>query len=252
MPKPASNDAVFHLRSTNHYPLGLHCSRMSGKSYLIGIAGPSGAGKSYLARHLSDYLGAPVLSLDHYYRDLSHLSPEARTRSNFDDPSALEHDLLIAQVAHLANGRTIAVPTYDFSVHSRTKQTQPFQPAPFVIVEGLFTLHWPELRNLLGTRVYVDMTDDVCLQRRQERDVRERGRTPESVVEQFRSTVAPMAERYVRPTQEHAHVVVFGSALIGEGVERVLQHVRANTLALGSNATAEYLRRLPSPAILSR
>ena len=107
--------------------------------------------------------------------------------------------------------------------------TQSFQPAPFVILEGLFTLHWPELRRLLGTRVYVDMTDDVCLQRRQERDVRERGRTPESVVEQFRATVAPMAERYVRPTQAHAHVVVFGSAPIEEAVERVLEHVRLNT-----------------------
>jgi uridine kinase len=225
---------------------------MSGKSYLIGIAGPSGAGKSYLARHLSDYLRAPVLSLDHYYRDLSHLPLEARARSNFDDPSALEHDLLIAQVAQLANRRTIAVPTYDFSVHTRTGQTQSFEPAPFVIVEGLFTLHWPELRDLLGSRVYVEMTDDVCLQRRQERDVHERGRTPESVVEQFRSTVAPMAERYVRPTQAHAHVVVFGSALIGEEVGRVLEHVRLNTRGPDSNAAADYLRRLSSPAIPSR
>jgi uridine kinase len=222
---------------------------MSGKSYLIGIAGPSGAGKSYLARHLSDYLRAPVLSLDHYYRDLSHLPLEVRALSNFDDPSALEHDLLIAHVAQLAEARAIAVPIYDFSVHTRTAQTQPFEPAPFVIVEGLFTLHWPELRNLLGTRVYVEMTDDVCLHRRQERDVRERGRTPESVVEQFRSTVAPMAERYVRPTQEHAHVVVFGSALISEEVECVLEHIRLNTCGPGSNDGADHLRRLQSPAI---
>jgi uridine kinase len=225
---------------------------MSEKSYLIGIAGPSGAGKSYLARHLSECLRAPVLSLDHYYRDLSHLPPEVRARSNFDEPSALEHDLLIAQVAQLAERHTIAVPTYDFSVHTRTGQTQPFAPAPFVIVEGLFTLHWPELRNLLGTRVYVEMTDDICLQRRQDRDVRERGRTPESVIEQFRLTVLPMAERYVRPTQEHAHIVVFGSAPIGEEVDRVLEHVRLNTCGPGSNDGADHLRRLPSPAIPSR
>jgi uridine kinase len=225
---------------------------MSGKSYLIGIAGPSGAGKSYLARHLSECLRAPVLSLDHYYRDLSHLPLEVRARSNFDEPSALEHDLLIAQVAHLAEARAIAVPTYDFSVHIRTEQTQPFEPSPFVIVEGLFTLHWPELRRLLGTRVYVEMTDDICLQRRQERDVRERGRTPESVLEQFRATVAPMAERYVRPTQQHAHVVLFGAAPIGEEVERVLLHVRRNTCELGSNGNADHPRRSPSPAMPSR
>ncbi len=225
---------------------------MSGKSYLIGIAGPSGAGKSYLARHLSDCLRAPVLSLDHYYRDLSHLPLELRARSNFDDPSSLEHDLLIAQVAQLAEGRPIAVPTYDFSLHTRTGETQPFGPSTFVIVEGLFTLYWPELRNLLGTRVYIEMTDDVCLQRRQDRDVRERGRTPESVVEQFRATVAPMAELYVRPTQEHAHVVVFGSAPIGEEVERVLEHVRLNTRGPGSNSTVDTVFRSPSPAIPSR
>lgn len=193
-----------------------------------------------------------MLSLDHYYRDLSHLPLEARARSNFDDPSALEHDLLIAQVAQLSNGRTIAVPTYDFSMHTRTGQTQPFQPAPFVIVEGLFTLHWPELRDLLGTRVYVEMTDDVCLQRRQERDVHERGRTPESVVEQFRATVAPMAKRYVRPTQRHAHVVVVGSALIREEVDRVLEHVHLNIRELGLDSAADHLRRSPSPATPSR
>src|SRR5580704_3723783 len=224
---------------------------MSGKSYLIGIAGPSGAGKSYLARHLSECLRAPVLSLDHYYRDLSHLSLESRDRSNFDDPSALEHDLLIAHVAQLAEGGPIAVPTYDFSVHTRTGQTQLFEPSPFVILEGLFTLYWPELCGLLGTRVYLEMTDDLCLQRRQERDVRERGRTPESVVEQFRATVAPMAARFVRPTQEHAHVVVFGAAPVGEEVERVLEHIRLNTRELGPNA-ADHLRRSPSTAIPSR
>src|SRR5271167_2657311 len=225
---------------------------MSGKSYLIGIAGPSGAGKSYLARHLADRLQAPVLTLDHYYRDLSHLPLEERSRSNFDDPAALEDRLLVAHVEDLREGKAIEVPTYDFSLHTRTGATQLFRPAPFVIVEGLFTLHWPELRGLLGTRVYVDMTDDICLQRRQERDVRERGRTPESVVEQFRATVAPMAERYVRPTQEHAHVVVFGSAPIGEEVERVLEHVRLNTREPGSTPAVDTVGWSPSPAIPSR
>lgn len=206
---------------------------MAGKSHLIGIAGPSGAGKSYLARHLAQHLQAPVLPLDHYYRDLSHLPLEDRSRSNFDEPAALQHELLIAQVSDLYQGRTIEVPTYDFSIHTRTLCTQTFEPAEFVIVEGLFTLHWPELRALLGTRVYVEMSDEVCLQRRQERDVRERGRTPESVVEQFRATVAPMAERYVRPTQAHAHLVVFGATPIEQEVARVLEHVRLSLAASG-------------------
>lgn len=196
------------------------------KSYLIGIAGPSGAGKSYLARHLAQRLNAPVLALDHYYRDLSHLSLQERARSNFDEPAALEHELLIAQVADLHAGLAIRVPTYDFSIHTRTGVTHGFDPAPFVIIEGLFTLYWPELRRLLATGVYVEMADDICLHRRQERDVRERGRTPESVVEQYRTTVAPMAERYVRPTRVHADVVLSGDTPINVGLARVLDHLR--------------------------
>lgn len=225
---------------------------MSGKSYLIGIAGPSGAGKSYLACHLSERLQAPVLALDHYYRDLSHLPLAERAASNFDDPAALEDELLTAQVAQLAEGRAVEIPTYDFSAHTRTEVTQLFQPARFVILEGLFTLHWPELRRLLGTTVFVDMTDDVCLQRRQQRDVRERGRTPESVIEQFRATVAPMAELYVRPTQAHADVVVFGAAPIDEAVERVLQHILLNTREASLRAAAGHALRSPSPFLSSR
>ena len=201
---------------------------MSGHSYLIGIAGPSGAGKSYLASHLAARLSAPVLALDRFYRDLSHLPLEKRTQTNFDEPAALDHDLLIAQVNDLRNGQAIHVPVYDFCVHTRTSGTQLFHPAEFVIIEGLFTLLWPELRHHLGTGVYVDMADDICLERRLERDGRERGRTPESVVEQFRTTVAPMAQRYVRPTRVHADVVVFGGTPIGDEVERVLEHVRRN------------------------
>lgn len=225
---------------------------MSEKSYLVGIAGPSGAGKSYLARYLSDRLQAPVLALDHYYRDLSHLPPEERARSNFDDPAALEHELLIGQVANLIEGNVIEIPIYDFSTHIRTGKTHLFQPAPFVIVEGLFTLHWPELRRLLSTRVFLDMSDDICLRRRRERDVRERGRTPESVVEQFRTTVAPMAERYVRPSRAHAHVVVFGGAPVGEVVERVLEHIRRNIQQPGLHAAAGHIVRTPSPSVPSR
>jgi uridine kinase len=193
-----------------------------------------------------------VLALDRYYRDLSHLPLEERARSNFDDPAALEHELLVAQVESLSQGRAIEIPVYDFSVHTRTSQAAVFPSANFVIVEGLFTLFWAELRRLLNTRVYVEMTDEVCLQRRQRRDVRERGRTPESVVEQFRATVAPMAERYVRPTQVHAHVVVFGAAPVSEAVERVLEHVRRNIQEPGLRAPGGHVLRSPSPPVQSR
>jgi uridine kinase len=225
---------------------------MPGQTYLIGIAGPSGAGKSHLATHLAERLQAPVLALDHYYRDLSHLPLEERARSNFDEPTALEHDLLITQIGDIRAGKTIDVPTYDFSVHTRTGETQLFQPAEFVIIEGLFTLHWPELRHLLCTGVYVDMTDDISLERRRERDVRERGRTPESVLEQFQKNVAPMAERYVRPTCAHADVVVFGAIPIADEVERVLEHVHCNLRRAVTKAEAGALLHSTQDSIRTR
>lgn len=199
---------------------------MAGPSYLIGIAGPSGAGKSYLARHLAQRLSAPVLALDHYYRDLSHLQLEERARTNFDEPAALEHELLIEQIADLQAGRAVHLPIYDFALHTRTGTTQFFEPSAFVIIDGLFTLHWPEIRRMLGTGVYVEMSEDICLLRRTGRDVRERGRSPESVLEQFRATVGPMAERYVKPSRRHADVIVPGDAPISASSDRILEHVR--------------------------
>ena len=212
---------------------------MAAGCYLIGIAGPSGAGKSYLARHLASELNSPVLPLDHYYRDLSHLSLEERARSNFDEPHALEHTLLFEQVMELHQGRAIQLPLYDFSVHTRLSHTHLFAPSPYVVVEGLFTLYWPELRELFGTAVYVEMGNDTCLERRLRRDVRERGRSPESVMEQFHHTVAPMAERYVRPTRQFAHVTLSGDTPIHEGVARVIDHIRRNETNRLSTATQE-------------
>lgn len=199
---------------------------MPAEIYLIGIAGPSGAGKTYLATHLAAALQAEVLALDRYYRDLSHLSVADRGLVNFDAPDALEHELLIEQLARLRLREIVHLPVYDFATHTRTGRTETLRPSGVLIVEGLFTLHWPGLRDLLGTKVYVDMGDDICLARRKERDVRERGRSLQSVVEQYQTTVAPMAHRYVRPTIAHADVVVGGGDHISDGTARVLEHYR--------------------------
>jgi uridine kinase len=199
---------------------------MLGKSYLIGIAGPSGAGKSFLAESLGHALVAPVLSLDHYYRDLSHLPCEVRGHSNFDDPAALEHELLISQIRELAEGHAIAVPIYDFTQHTRSGEARFLLPGRYVIVEGIFTLYWLELRSLLRTSVYVEANEALCLERRMERDVRERGRTAESVLEQVRSSVLPMMQRYVMPTRSHADVVVSGEADIQQNLTHVLRHLQ--------------------------
>src|SRR5260221_728004 len=175
---------------------------------LIGIAGPSGSGKTALARRLALATHAPLVSLDSYYRDLSHLQPEQRARTNFDEPASLEETLLFEQMRAMADGRAVAVPHYDFSTHTRVAGADLIQPGELVVVEGLLLLYWRELRDLLTVRVYVDLEDEACLARRAARDIRERGRTPECVQRQYDNVVRPMAEQYIWPTKRHADLVV--------------------------------------------
>jgi len=198
------------------------------KPYFIGVAGPSCAGKSYLAKHLAEKLDAALFHLDSYYRELDHLSLVQRAHYNFDAPQALDSELLLQHAGELHKGQTIARPVYDFATHMRTDETLELVPKPFVIVEGLFTFYWESLRKLLGTKVFVDLGEETCLERRIERDVRERGRTRESVLEQYHTTVAPMARQYVYPASEHADIVVTGNDNIFHEVEAVLCHVERN------------------------
>lgn len=193
---------------------------------LIGIAGPSCAGKTELATRLAEVLGAPILALDAYYRGLDHLSFEERARSNFDVPEALDGDLLARHVSDLAQGLEIAVPVYDFSRHLRTTQVRALRAERCVVIEGLFALHWESIRDLLGVKIFVDAESSVCLRRRVERDVRERGRTPESVLEQYRTTVEPMARQHILPTAAFADLVLDGTARIEESVAAALARIR--------------------------
>jgi len=200
------------------------------KPLLIGIAGPSCAGKSELAHRLGALLPATVVSLDRYYRDLSHLSFEERTRWNFDVPDALELDLLASHLTALAAGETVEIPVYDFTQHVRTNQRTRVAAADCVVFEGLFTLYREDIRALLDFKVFVEAPDEVCLARRLERDVRERGRTPESVRRQFETTVRPMAERYILPTRAWADLVLDGTAPREALVECVLRELERRGL----------------------
>ena len=192
--------------------------------FLIGVAGSSGSGKSELASQLAKTLNAPIVSLDSYYLDLKHLSYEERCKVNFDEPASLESALLIDHFSKIARGEAVEVPEYDFSVHTRTARTTRIVPGKYIILEGLFALYWENLRNVLGIGVFVELPDDVCFARRLERDIRERGRTPESVREQYDSTVKPMGELYILPTRAHADVIVRGDARIEDSVATVLEH----------------------------
>lgn len=199
---------------------------MAGKPYLIGVAGPSCAGKTELSRALRTKLGAALLPLDCYYFDLSDRTPDERARFNFDVPSALDHDRFLSQLSQLADGRAVDVPVYDFTTHTRTSRTERIEAREFIVVEGLFVLYWSDIRSLFGTKVFVDLDDAACLARRIHRDVRERGRTEESVINQFNQTVAPMADLYVRPTRENADIVVPGDNPLDASVGAVISHMQ--------------------------
>ena len=190
---------------------------------IVGVGGCSGSGKITLARELALQLSATLFPLDFYYRDLSHLSLERRDHYNFDHPDSLEHDLIVAHVASLRERRSIDRPTYDFSTHSRVPGvTEHITPTEFILVEGILALHYGDLLPLFDFTVYVDAPHHVCLRRRIDRDVRERGRTEESVRQQFEIYAMPMADEYVLPSRRRASLTVDGTEALDWSVELVL------------------------------
>ncbi|MFZ0304151.1 MAG: uridine kinase [Terracidiphilus sp.] len=201
----------------------------------VGIAGCSGSGKTTLAAELARALGGIHFHLDNYYLDLGHLPFEQRTRQNFDDPALIESPLLARDVTALARGEAIERPVYDFATYTRVPhRTERVDPAPFLIVEGLFALYYPELLPLYQLRVYIDTPDDLCFERRLKRDIEQRGRTPESVKMQYEATVRPACVAFVRPSASHADLVVDGTGALDWKVERVVNELRERGLMAGS------------------
>ena len=194
---------------------------------LIGIAGCSGSGKTTLASELATQLNATLFPLDLYYRDLSQFPLDERDKRNFDHPDSLESELFIRHIRDLAQGKTIQRPVYDFSRHARVAGAfDPITPKSFVIVEGILALHYPELPPLYHFSVYVDAPNELCLKRRIYRDMRERGRTEESVRAQFEATARPMAELYVLPSRAHASITVQGTDSLDWSIEQVFNGLR--------------------------
>jgi uridine kinase len=187
---------------------------------VVGIAGPSGSGKTTLAVALAKRSQGAIFALDSYYRD-QHDVPVATL--DVDTPDAIDVELAVAHLRSLIAGQAIDQPVYDFVAHARTGAVRVLQPAPVVLVEGLFALYWSELRELMHTRVFVTLDHKQCLRRRIERDVRERGRTSAEVTAQYEQKVRPMCERYVDPTRHHAHLVLDGGADVNRLTDNVLE-----------------------------
>jgi len=183
---------------------------MSESPYLIGIAGGTGAGKTTIATEIVNSVDAEMvlLSLDSYYRDRSDLSPEERAALNFDHPDAIDWNRLISDIRSLTENEPVAVPQYDFETHTREPAPVTVEPEPIVIVEGILALYHDDVLNQLDLSIYVQTDPDVRVLRRVQRDVEERDRTVEGVIEQYLSTVKPMHEQFVAPTKRKADIII--------------------------------------------
>jgi uridine kinase len=181
------------------------------KPIVFGVAGGSGSGKTTVAESVLAQLGTgQIAHLPHdaYYRNFSGLTLEERRQVNFDHPESLETELLIAHVRELVAGRPIPLPVYDFAQYRRTAQTIPINPSPIILVEGILIFDNAALRELMDVKIYVDVEPDIRFIRRMERDVQERGRALDSIIEQYMSTVRPMHLQFVEPSKRYADVII--------------------------------------------
>ena len=183
---------------------------MNNDILVIGIAGGTGSGKTTLMNNLIQRFegSVTVLSHDNYYRRNDHLTSEQRCQINYDEPAALETDLMARHLDALRHGQSIQCPVYDFSRHNRSDKTIEIAPKSVIIVEGILIFENQELRDLMDIKIFVDTDADVRLCRRIKRDVNKRGRSLESVLEQYQTTVKPMHEKYVEPSKKYANLVV--------------------------------------------
>lgn len=181
------------------------------KPLIIGVAGGSGSGKTTVIQHICKTIGEDNLSLiahDAYYRDLKHLSFQERAHQNFDHPASLETELLIRHIRALASGYSVDCPIYDFSNHIRKEETLTITPKKIILVDGILIFYEKQLRKLMNIKLFVDTDDDVRLLRRLRRDITERGRSIEGVLDQYEKFVRPMHLEFVEPTKRYADIII--------------------------------------------
>ena len=198
---------------------------------VIGIAGGTGSGKTTLTRRLKEQFGdneVCVLNHDNYYKPHNDMPFEERCKLNYDHPDALETDLMVEHLRKLKQGQAVDCPTYDHSVHNRSSRILHIEPAPVILVEGILIFTDPELCDLMDIKVFVDTDADVRILRRIIRDVKKRGRTLESVVAQYLTTVKPMHEQFVEPSKRKADLIIPEGGKNQVALEMLIQRVSAH------------------------
>lgn len=184
---------------------------LGSRCVIVGVAGGTGSGKSTLVRRIMESLAGRSISVvrqDNYYKDRTGIPLAERAKINYDHPDALDNELLVDHLRALQQGQAVEVPVYDFTIHNRKKETVSVQPTDVVIVEGILVLECPALRALLDLKLFVDTDADIRFIRRLTRDMAERGRTMESVIEQYVTTVRPMHLEFVEPSKRYADVII--------------------------------------------
>lgn len=178
---------------------------------IIGIAGGSGSGKTTVTNEIMKNLegySVALLAQDYYYKDQSHLTFDERLKTNYDHPFAFDNELLIENLESLKNGESVEVPTYDYTEHTRSDKTVYFEPKDVIIVEGIFALENKALRDMMDVKIYVDTDADIRILRRLIRDTKERGRTMDSVINQYLNVVRPMHIQFIEPTKRYADIII--------------------------------------------
>ena len=197
---------------------------------VIGIAGGTGSGKTTITRKIMQHFGGDVSVVyhDNYYKAHHNMSYNERTKLNYDHPDAFDTDLLIEDLKKLRRGEAIQCPVYDYTVHDRSNKTVTVKPAKVIVVEGILIFQSEELCKLMDIKIYVDTDADVRILRRIVRDVRDRGRSLESVVNQYLTTVKPMHEQFVEPSKRKADIIIPEGGHNQVALEMVLERVRAH------------------------
>lgn len=197
--------------------------------YIVLVGGGTGSGKTTVARKIMTNLGTDkclMLPMDNYYKDMSHVPLEERKKYNYDHPNMIEQTMIVKHVKELLSGKSIQLPEYDFTQYARTSEYTILNPKPILLIEGIFALYYEELRALADLKIFVDAEGDERFIRRLQRDIFERGRTIESVIDQYLNTVKPMHDAYVEPTKKHADIIIPKGGYNEKAIEVVVEFIQ--------------------------